>query len=156
MRKRSAIIAALILAMAWGAGMGLAANEPSPGDLKKVMGDNFQRVALILNNLISARYNSIPHDAELIVEHATFLMKSPPREIKTPEERSMFLTYATSLKTSASNLLVVTTELANRDKQRNTPGQLSVDYLRVAAASHYGIMVTNCVLCHNQFRRRQL
>lgn len=156
MRMRSGKMAALVLAISWVAGIALAATEPSSPDLKKVMGDNFHRVAQILNNLIAARYDTIPHDAELIVEHATLLMKSPPREIKTQEERSMFLTYATSLKMSATNLVEVTTELAKRDKQQHTPGQLSVDYLRVAAASHYGIMVTNCVLCHNQFRRRQL
>jgi hypothetical protein len=142
--------------MSWVAGFAVAATEPNATDLKKVMGDNFQRVAMILNNLIAARYESIPHEAELIVEHASLLIKSPPREVKTQEERSMFLTYASSLKTSAMNLLEVTKELAKRDKQQNTPGQLSVDYLRVAAASHYGIMVTNCVLCHNQFRRHQL
>lgn len=153
MKKQCVRIVVLALAMAWIAGMAQAADESST-DLKKVMGDNFLRVALMLHDLIAARYETIPHDAELIVDHAKLLIASPPRDLKTPEERSMFLIYATSLKSAASNLLMVSKELADRDKQQGTPGNLSVDYLRVAAAQHYGIMVTNCVLCHNQFRRR--
>ncbi len=151
--KRAAV---LVLGCMLVAGAGRAANEPSREAIKKLMGDNFQNVARILVELISARYENLPKEAETIAQHANRLMEAPPASLKTKQERDLFLSYATNLKISAEHLMVVTTELARRDQKTVSAGDMNVDYLRAVAAEHFGTVITNCVLCHNQFRRRAL
>lgn len=132
---------------------GVAAAEDVP--IKQLMGENFNHVALILNQLIAARYDALPQEADTIRKHAVQLIEKPPASLTT-KDQGKFLTFATFLMNSASSLQEVTTQLAKRDKERAKPGELSVDYLRVAAAEHFGNVITACVLCHNQFRRRTL
>jgi hypothetical protein len=138
------------------AGTPVLAQDSSKLPIKQLMSENFARVGKILTDLIAARYTETPKEADLIVQHANQLIASPPPSIKSDDDRAVFLTFATNLRLAATNLKDVTQVLASRDKEAAGSGELKVDYLRVAAASHYGNMVTACVLCHNQFRRRSL
>jgi len=147
---------ALALALGWLAGTAAAAGDTSSTGLKQLMGENFQVVGKILTDLIAARYDSIPAESEAIMKHADQLMAMPPASVKSKAERDLFLSYATNLKIASSHLMVVTTELAQRDKEHKGGGEMNIDYLRAVAAEHYGSMVTSCVLCHNQFRRHPL
>jgi hypothetical protein len=146
-------VAVWALATLWLTGAAAAADDP----IKTLMGENFARVGVILNELIGARYESLPQQAELIKNHAVQLIEKPPASVSSKPDLDMFVTYANFLKRSASSLEAVTAELLKRSQASTQPsGELSVDYLRVAAAEHFGNVVTACVLCHNQFRRRSL
>jgi len=154
MSKHAKRVAAGVLATLWLAGAAAAADDTQ---LKMLMGDNFGRAGSILTDLIAARYQALPQKAEAIRQHAVQLIEKPPSFITGKEGREQFTTFATFLKNSAQSLEEVTTQLAKRDQEHaKTSGELSVDYLRVAAAEHFGNMITACVLCHNQFRRHAL
>jgi hypothetical protein len=124
-------------------------------DIKRLMGENFQNVQQILTNLVTANYATIPHDVGIIRDHVDALLQSPPAIVKGREDQTMFRVYASAVKNAANNLIEVTQEVVRRDSERKTaaPPELRVDYLRVSAAQYFGIMVTGCVQCHNQFRR---
>ncbi len=122
-------------------------------EIKQMMGENFQNVQRILTNLVTSNYASVPGDVGKIRDHADQLMKSPPAMVKSQEDKEMFLVYAGAVKNAANNLIAVSQEVIRRDAQGATTGELKVDYLRVSAAQYFGIMVSSCVLCHNQFRR---
>jgi hypothetical protein len=122
-------------------------------DLKKVMGENFQNVQRILISLVTANYATVPHDVGIIRQHVEALAQKPPQSIKTREEQLMFSVYANSVRNAATSLSDVTQEIVRRDPTPQAGAELRVDYLRVSAAQYYGIMVTGCVQCHNQFRR---
>ncbi len=148
-------LAALVLAMP--AGTAAAADEAAPKSMQQAMGENFQIVTRLLTDLIAARYDGMTEDLDLVIAHAEQLTASPPADlVKSADDRDKFLAYATNLRTNATQLKAVVEELSKRDRQASPEGVLSVDYLRVAASAHYGNMVTGCVLCHNQFRRRAL
>ncbi len=136
------------------AGAGALAQEKSTKPMQMLMGGNFQMVARILSDLVDGRYESLPSQAEIVVRHATELAAAPPPSLQGAAERAVFLAYATNLRLAASQLLIVSKRLATRDQQRGTPGDLSVDYLRSAAAQHFGSVVTACALCHTQFRQQ--
>ncbi len=146
-RTAIATFAAVLLST----GLVFAASDSQ--EIKKLMGDNFQNVHNILNNLITSNYATLPGDVEVIRRHAESLAKSPPAAIKSEEDRLLFIGYAVNLRATASGLIEVTEELIRRDKQPAMAGELKIDYLRAVAASHFGGMITGCVLCHNQFRR---
>jgi cytochrome c556 len=122
-------------------------------DIKKLMGENFQNVQRILVNLVTANYGTVPHDVGMIRDHVDALSKWPPATIKSREEVMMFGVYASAVRNAANSLVEVTQEIVRRDPEPQTGGELRVDYLRVSAAQYFGIMVTGCVQCHNQFRR---
>jgi sulfur transfer complex TusBCD TusB component (DsrH family) len=134
-------------------GTGVLAAPNDPQSLKKLMGDNFQNVHKILTDLIASNYTTLPADVEVIRRHAENLMRAPPSALQPGDDKVLFVNYATNLRASAASLITVTQELMRRDNQSAAGGELKVDYLRVVAAQHFGSMVTNCVLCHNQFRR---
>jgi cytochrome c556 len=146
-RTMIAMLAAVLL----GSGAVFAANDSQA--IKQLMGDNFQNVHKILNELITSNYATLPRDVDVIRRHAEALVKSPPAAIKTEDDRVLFVSYATNLRTTASALIAVTEELARRDQQRQPAEELKIDYLRPVAALHFGVLIANCVLCHNQFRR---
>lgn len=151
MRTPIRTLIATIAAVLLGTGTLFAANDSQA--IKQLMGDNFQNVHKILNDLVTSNYGTVPHDVGVIRHHAELLAKSPPAAIKTEDDRLVFIGYATNLRSSAAALIAVTEELIRRDKERDSSGELKIDYLRAVAASHFGSMITACVLCHNQFRR---
>ena len=144
-------IAAILVVALLGTATVFAAGDARP--IKQLMGDNFQNIHKILNDLITSNYATLPRDVGVIRQHAEVLAKSPPAGIKTEDDRLLFIGYATNLRSTASGLIVVTEELIRRDKLPVATGELRIDYLRAVAASHFGSMITACVLCHNQFRR---
>ena len=123
-------------------------------DIKALMGGNFQNLHVILNNLILSDYSTLVHDAGVIEQHANLLMKSTPTTVLTEQQRELFTAYANMLRVHTRHLVEVGNALVERDQAKKTPGQMNVDYLRVVVAEHFGQMITTCVLCHNQFRRR--
>ena len=145
---RSIIIALISLLVS--SAMVLAAGETRA--MKQLMGENFQNIHKILNDLIISNYAPVPEAVGVIRSHAEGLTRQPPLAIKVGEERLLFVSYATNLRVAASHLITVTEELIRHDRQGGA-GELKVDYLRVVAAQHFGTVVTSCVLCHNQFRR---
>ena len=120
------------------------------------MGSNFQIVARVLSDLVGGRYEALPAQAQIMVQHAGELAASPPASLQNAAERAVFLAYATNLRIAATQLLATSERLAKRDQARTAPGDLSVDYLRSAAAQHFGAVVTACALCHSQFRQNPL
>jgi len=144
------VLAGLALGFAFTAPV-LAADDAR--SIKQVMGENFQNVHKILNDLITSNYVTLPKDVAAIHNHAEALAKRPPAGISSREERDLFVSYATNLRVAASHLITVSEELIRRDEKPAAPGALKIDYLRVVAAEHYGAMITSCALCHNQFRR---
>jgi hypothetical protein len=150
-------MAALALAaLAWPAGGAAAANESARKPMPQMMGENFQIVTRILTELIASRYEGIAADLDLVIAHADRLRASPPADlVKNADDRDKFNAYAANLRSNATQLKAVAAELEKRDRQGSARGVLSVDTLRVAASAHFGNVVTGCVLCHNQFRRRR-
>ncbi len=134
--------------LAFGGGPATATDQT----LKELMGDNFARVQKILVDLVTGNYTTVPHDVDLIRRHASDLSKTVPEAAKA--NRELFLSMAYSLQVHAANLSTITTTLAGRDKKGSEGEVLKVDYLRNSAAAHFGQMVTACVACHNQFRRK--
>ena len=130
-----------------------AAKEPG---LKRLMGENFQNVQLILSDLMTSNYGSLPEKISSINSHAIDLGKNPPDFLKDNYSRRLFSDYASGLQYQSGNMLTVLKELIQHDQQRSQPGKMNVDYLRVVAARHFGEIVTSCVLCHNQFRRHMV
>ncbi|MEE8435793.1 MAG: hypothetical protein V3S64_13500 [bacterium] len=123
--------------------------------MKQMMGENFETIQTILKNLITSNYKELPKKIEVIHEHAVHMGKSPPDAVNTEFTRKMFINYAYSLEVQTRNMLTILKELIKHD--RKTPrksGELNIDYLRVVSARHFGDMITSCVLCHNQFRRK--
>jgi hypothetical protein len=100
-----------------GAALALAAGDAR--SIKQVMGENFQNVHKILNDLITSNYTTLSADVGVIRTHAEGLVKRPPAAIPTREERELFVSYATNLRVAASNLITVTDELVRRDKNRS-------------------------------------
>ncbi|MDH5750987.1 MAG: hypothetical protein OEZ59_01040 [Deltaproteobacteria bacterium] len=128
----------------------------SSKDIKSLMGENFQNLHVILYNLISANYKELPGDAAIIEDHAIKLLQNLPESANTKDLQERFVTYANMLRMSSHHLNTVGSELVKRDQKQSEKGKLNIDYLRVVAAEHFGQMITTCVLCHNQFRRRAL
>lgn len=123
-------------------------------NIKQLMGNNFGYLQSILVNLIRSDYRGVPHDVEIIAKHAGEMAVAMPASMGGKEEK--FLSMAYSLKTHANNLKLIVETLVEHDKGSRPGGALNVDYLRNSAAAHFGQMVTACVACHNQFRRRML
>jgi len=115
--------------------------------IKKVMGENFGGLQTILYGLISANYQAIPSQADVIYQHSVDLRTLIPDSAKSQQEK--FLALANNLGVHAQDLKSISTTLMEHDKTRKEPGS---DYLREALASHYGGLVTTCVTCHNLFR----
>lgn len=155
MRVLKTALVALGLVVGVLAGVGAAAQQKESQPLQPLMGKNFQVVASILTDLVEGRYDSLRAQAGLMVRHATDLAASVPAGLNAAE-RAMFLAYATNLRLAASQLVTVSERLARQDQPPGAPGNLSVDYLRSAAAQHFGNVVTACALCHSQFWPRLL
>lgn len=149
-KKFAAVVALLLLV--WGE-QSLGAADPS--EVKQMMGENFQIVQTVLIGLLRAQYDGLPAKLEVIREHANQLSRNMPASVGE-EQRRTFSSYAFNLEYESANLITVLKELIARDQQRPDPNKLNIDYLRAVAASHFGDMVTTCVLCHNQFRRAVL
>jgi len=132
-----------------------AVRAADQGEVKQMMGENFQVVLTALVGLVTTHYEGLPERLDLIRQHAEDLKGSVPTGINDFERRT-FITYAFNLEYKTANLITVLKELIARDKQRPDPNRLDMDYLRAVAASHFGDMVTTCVLCHNEFRRQVL
>ncbi|MBI4083214.1 MAG: hypothetical protein HY423_11455 [Candidatus Lambdaproteobacteria bacterium] len=134
----------------------MRAAEPTRSEaLKALMADNFRNVQVMLALLIAADYKDIPPYAGAIREHALHLMKTRPAGVSEADER-LFNTYASNLEISTGHLVTIVGVLNKNDQTMTNPGQQNVDYLRAVAAVQYGQIVTTCVACHNQFRRRQV
>jgi len=129
-------------------GSGTAAAQDQ--SLKEMMQDNFAGLTKILVNMITGHYESIPDDLKLIQEHAQHLPDSIPASAQ--QHREQFLGYAYNLQSITRNFQTVVQELKQHEMESGAAGR--VDYLRDVAAAHYGDMVTTCVACHNQFRRK--
>lgn len=143
----AAIFIFAITLSAWG---GKKAEMP----MKAMMGDNFQKVQVILLDLITSNYAGIPGEIENIREHAIHLSSHGPHGKAGKANPRLFTNYAYTLERQAANMATVLAELIRHDQTPSTPGVLNIDYLRVVAARHFGEMITTCVLCHNQFRRK--
>jgi hypothetical protein len=149
--KSLAILAAFAL-VSFGVVAGLAKQAPA-SSIKELMGDNFQNIQVILQNLVTANYAPVPAQISIIHQHALELPKKMPETVKTDYEKRVFTTYAYQLESTTANMLTVLDELNKRDKMSAEPGKMNIDYLRVVAARQFGEIVATCVLCHNQFRR---
>jgi cytochrome c556 len=123
-------------------------------DIKQLMGNNFGQLQSILVNLIRSDYRTLPHDVDIIATHAGKLSKAIPASVGGKDEQ--FLSMAYSLQTHAKSLKLITEILGEHDRGATPGAGLNIDYLRNSAAAHFGQMVTACVACHNQFRRRML
>lgn len=123
-------------------------------DIKQLMGDNFGNLQKILVDLIRSDYRTVPHDVDIIAQHAAQLVRVTPKILGGTEEQ--FLAMAYSLQTHANHLKLIVDTLNDRDSVTAAGGLLNVDYMRNSAAAHFGQMVTACVACHNQFRRRMV
>ena len=134
----------------------LSSSSASGQDVKRIMGENFASAQKILVNLVTSNYATIPADVGIIRDHVSKLLQSPPSVVKNQEDKVMFNVYGNAVKNAATNLADVSTEIIRRDNEQKGQGELKVDYMRVAAAEYYGIMVSGCVQCHNQFRRHSV
>jgi len=121
-------------------------------ELKAVMGDNFVRMQLIQAALITADYSNLLENVNYIRQHAKDIDKLKPADIRGKPLEKVFDNYTQNLVVTADHLYTVSKELQVHD-QKKPGGQLDIDYLRAVAASHYGQLVSTCVICHNQFRR---
>ncbi|MDH5750988.1 MAG: hypothetical protein OEZ59_01045 [Deltaproteobacteria bacterium] len=148
--KASLLLLVLLLAVQ------VSAQAGKNSELKKLMGDNFQNLHMILQNLITSNYQNLPEEAAIIEDHAINLLKDIPSSISTDEQRSRYETYANMLRMRARNMFEMGTELKKRDKNPIEEGKMNIEYLRVVMAEDFGKVITTCVLCHNQFRRRKL
>ena len=149
-RIKTAVALVGVFLLAWAAQPLVAADR---ADVKKLMGDNFQLMQDILEGLLTAHYDNLPGDVAVIRDHASALSSNVPQSVPQ-ESRRTFVTYAYTLEQKSENLITVLAELIKHEKQRTDPAALNIDYLRAVAASEFGEVVTTCVLCHNQFRRR--
>ena len=144
-RIAAAGFAGILAALEFGGLTSLAgAKEQS---LKELMGENFAGLQLVLVSLVTSNYSAVPVQVKLIEEHATHLTRMVPQIAEADRDR--FLGYAYNLRGHAADLGSIVQVLIEHDKGKK---QLAADELRVAAAAHYGGMVTMCVACHNQFR----
>jgi hypothetical protein len=146
----------LLLAVGTVAGTATSAEDASGRSMRQLMGANFQAVARILSDLVDARYDAIPQQATIMMQHADQLIAAPPTSLRTSADRAVFLAYANNLRQAASGLLAVSENLAKRDPLRILPGDLGLDYWRTAAARDLGDIVTSCAVCHGLFRRQSL
>jgi len=120
---------------------------------RRLMGENMNHLQKIMVSMVNSQYEGVPADVRVIAQHAQDLTQRIPSHVRGPEARNRFLAYANNLGSVSNNLVVVVEELLRHDQTQQNPGQMNIDYLRVAAASHLGEMITTCVACHNQFRR---
>ena len=132
----------------------LSSAEGADKDIKQLMGNNFGHVQTILVNLIRSDYRTLPHDVGVVAQHAEQLAIAVPASVGTKQE--LFLSMAYNLRSHANNLKLIVEKLGEHDRGAKPGGNLSIDYLRNSAAAHFGEMVTACVACHNQFRRKML
>ena len=151
--KSGLIALGLVAGLVGGAGVPAQQNESQP--LKSQMGTNYQVVANILADLVAGRYEALQSQAELMVRHAADLSAAVPPGLDAAG-RAVFLAYATNLRLAATQVATIAERLAKQDGRPTAPGDLSVDYLRSAAAQHFGNLVTACALCHSQFHPQML
>ena len=134
--------------------LALGSGGDTKSQITELMGENFVQVQIILADLMRSNYKDIPQRTAVIREHALELEKKPPPFVVERGGEDLFLSYANHLKVSSSNLIQVLETLNKHSLQKDPNMELPVDYLRVVAAEHFGQMITRCVLCHNQFRRK--
>jgi len=151
-RFKTAVMLLGVLFLAWAAQPIKAADQT---EIKRLMGDNFQIVQDILIGLLTAHYEKLPEKVNVIRDHAFELSKSVPQTVP-PELHRTFVAYAFNLEQKAGDLNATLSELIRHDRQRTDPVALNIDYLRAVTASQFGELVTTCVLCHNQFRRKSV
>ena len=136
------------------AGPGIYGAAGGDVNMKKLMGNNFSHLQKILVDLIRSDYATVAHDVQVIGDHAGKLSAAVPPGAR--KHRELFLSMAFNLKVHADNLRMIAELLKEHDREAAPDKLLKVDYLRNSAAAHFGQMVTTCVACHNQFRRRVL
>lgn len=150
---KSLVLFVCLSVVALGISAGLA-GRASSSPIKDLMGENFQNVQVLLYNLVTANYDRLPSQIQVLNDHAKQLAAKPPANVAATDiERKLFVTYASQLESSTGNMLTALKELIKHDKNPSDPGKLNIDYLRVVVARQFGETVTSCVLCHNQFRR---
>lgn len=137
-----------------GAALQLNSAQGRNMDIKQLMGNNFGYVQTILVKLIRSDYRDLPHDVGIIAHHAERLTIAVPASVGGKDD--LFLSMAYNLRTHANHLMLIVKKLGEHDEGALPGGDLSIDYLRNSAAAHFGQMITACVACHNQFRRRML
>ncbi len=140
------IALSVLVAPLWSA---TAADPP----IKALMGDNFQHVQVMLYQLMTSNYERLPGDVSAIHDHGQELTTNPPADLSGAAQRT-FVAYAYQLENAATNMQVLLSELLTHDSQQVEAGKLNIDYLRVSVARQFGEVITTCVLCHNQFRRK--
>jgi hypothetical protein len=151
--KTSTWIVGLMGAVLVLAGSASAQNaSPAVAAPTHLMKANAELMGRILSDLVAARYNRVPADAEILMQHAVQLAEAPPADLQNAAERAAFLAYATNLKLAAWQLTTATTELLRRERRQGSASDLNVDYLRSAAAEHFGNVVTTCAQCHSRFK----
>ena len=129
---------------------GLNISRADDVDIKKMMGTNFDHIQKILVDLIEGDYSAVPHDVQVIEEHAIQLATSIPKSAKNNEKQ--FLVLAFNLQVHANNLQLITKTMQEGKKTSKKMIGLDIDYLRNSAAAHFGQLITTCVACHNLFR----
>ena len=127
----------------------LYAQAQEKGDLKQVMGPNFETMSdMLLHILVDEDYGIVSEDAKRISKHAQWIRKVGPS--KDMPEVSYFKNYANFLEAHAMSLEIVADTIQREERAK---GERSL-HLRPEAAMHYGQIVTMCVSCHNRYRHR--
>jgi hypothetical protein len=148
-RRIAAVVLGSIAAVALVAS-GSGASEETP--LKRIMGENFAGLQVILKALITSNYGDAISSLDIIHDHAVELTKEVPDSAKG--DRDHYLADAYLLQTHAADLKGILELLIEHDKATTSRTGLSADQLRDAAAAHYGGMVITCVNCHNRLGER--
>jgi cytochrome c556 len=104
----------------------------------------------MLIGLVKGDYESVLHEVEPIVEHASKLPEMIPDDAK--EHQDDFLAYAYNLRENAKILKSLIETIVRNDKAASDRPEMRTDYLSVVAATHFGGMVNMCVACHSRFR----
>lgn len=152
MKRFAKLVAVLAVLGIATSGWFMGSTPASDVDIKTLMGKNFSHMQKILTDLIRSDYTTVAHDVGIIEEHAQWLSESLPAN--AIDSKEIFLSMAFNLKVHANHLKLITDILQRHDKELARDNLLKVDYLRNSAAAHFGQIVTACVACHNQFRRR--
>ncbi len=154
MKRGSRYFLLLLASVAMLFALPAGAADPAKKPIKNIMAENLGFMQEILIDLMTAQYAKLLPAADLVRDHAVRISENRPKEITGQVDIDRFNAYAFTLRNSTEHLILVTKELIRHDKEPQTPGLLNIDYLRVVVAGHYSNMVTTCVNCHNQFRRK--
>ena len=153
MKSTLTILVFIAFAVACQGGIAIAKPESKETTaIQESMDVNFKAVARILAALVEVQYESIPLQADILIQHADELLVAPPSAIRNAMEKEVFLSYATNLSTAAKRLKIMAESMAKADAAGAMPVQLVSDALRSGAAQRMGEIVSACTICHSQFR----